>query len=290
MNTLRTEPLRPVSATSRDACLVHIYPTGPDLGKRFTLGETPMVLGREPDCNLCLNDSSVSRRHARLRFGDGGYVLEDLQSTNGTYVNDEPVTVRLLRDGDYVRVGSSIFRFLMGGNVEADYHQVIYRMTIIDALTDIHNKRALLEFLDRELVRALRHHRPLSLILFDLDRFKAINDTLGHLGGDQTLRDLAARLRGTIRKDELFARYGGEEFAVVLPETPGVGAAQFGERLRQLTAAEPFVFEGKSYAVTISVGVATTQSDPDMTAARLLQLADEKLYQAKHAGRNRVVR
>src|SRR4051794_37687512 len=116
MNTLRTEPLRPVSANNRDACLVHIYPTGPDMGKRFTLGAAAAVLGREVDCDLCLNDSSVSRRHAMVRPGDGGYFLEDLQSTNGTYVNDQPVTVRLLRDGDYVRVGTSIFRFLTGGN------------------------------------------------------------------------------------------------------------------------------------------------------------------------------
>jgi diguanylate cyclase (GGDEF)-like protein len=290
MNTLRTEPNRPVSTTNRTACLVHIYPTGPDMGKRFALGEAQVVVGRDPDCDLCLNDSSVSRRHVRLLPGTGGYFVEDLQSTNGTYVNDEAVAMRLLKDGDYLRVGSSIFRFLTGGNVEADYHQVIYRLTIVDALTDVHNKRALVEFLDRELVRSCRHQRPLSLILFDIDKFKLINDSLGHLCGDHTLRDLAARLKATIRKDELFARYGGEEFAVVLPETDNEGAGQFGDRLRLLTEGEPFRFEDKVYPVTISVGVATTLGDADMTAQKLIQIADEKLYQAKNAGRNRVVR
>src|SRR4051812_35655008 len=98
MNMLRTEPSRPVSTTNRNACLVHIYPTGPDMGKRFALGEAAVVLGRDPECDLCLNDSSVSRRHCRVQPGDGGYVAEDLQSTNGTYVNDEPATVRLLKD------------------------------------------------------------------------------------------------------------------------------------------------------------------------------------------------
>src|SRR5206468_261411 len=113
MNTLRTEPLRPVSQLNRTACLVHIYPTGPDMGKRFALGDAAVVLGRDPECDICLNDASVSRRHARIQVGGGGYLAEDLQSTNGTYVNDEPAALKLLKDGDYLRVGGCIFRFLM---------------------------------------------------------------------------------------------------------------------------------------------------------------------------------
>src|SRR5438552_8298891 len=122
-----------------------------------------------------------------------------------------------LKDGDYLRVGNCICRFLAGGNVEAQYHEEIYRLTIIDALTEIPNKRFFLEFLDRELARTVRYHRPLSLILFDIDKFKVINDQLGHLAGDFTLREMASSLKAAIRKEELFARYGGEEFAVVLP-------------------------------------------------------------------------
>src|SRR5947208_12516043 len=108
-----------------------------------------------------------------------------------------------LKDGDYLRVGNWIFRYLTGGNVEAEYHEEIYRLTIIDALTGIHNKRYLLEFLDRELSRSARHHRPLALLLFDLDLFKAVNDEIGHLGGDFTLRELAGCLKNAIRKEEL---------------------------------------------------------------------------------------
>ena len=139
------------------------------------------------------------------------YVL-DMQSTNGTYVNDKqslPGDPIPMRDGDYVRVGNCIFRYLASGNVEADYHEEIYRLTIVDALTQIANVRYFNEFLEREVLRTVRHGRPLSLVLFDIDRFKAVNDNLGHLGGDFTLRELAACIKKVVRREDLFARYGG---------------------------------------------------------------------------------
>src|SRR5437867_10659565 len=226
-----TGPDRLVSTTRRDACVVHIYPTGPGMGSRYALADTPVVLGRGNDCDIRINDHSVSRRHARIQPGADGYYAADLQSTNGTYVNDVPASMYKLKDGDYLRVGNCIYRFLMGGNVETEYHEEIYRLTIIDALTDIHNKRYFMEFLDRELARSARYDRPLSLVMIDIDKFRTINEELGHLGGDCTLRELAARLKGNVRKEELFSRYGGEEFAAVLPETPRDGAVHLSERL-----------------------------------------------------------
>jgi diguanylate cyclase (GGDEF)-like protein len=282
-------PERPVSMTNRNACLVHIYPTGPGMGSRFTLAENPVVLGRGGESEIRISDHSVSRRHARIQPGADGYYAVDLQSTNGTFVNDVQVSMHRLKDGDYLRVGNCIYRFLAGGNVETEYHEEIYRLTIIDALTDIHNKRYLLEFLDRELSRSGRYSRPLSLVMFDIDRFRVINEDLGHLGGDFTLRELASRIKGSVRKEELFARYGGEEFAVVLPETTAQGAVTLSERLRQVIASQPFRYEDHSYQVTISLGVATTSGDETMTPSALMRLADEKLYQAKREGRNRVV-
>jgi diguanylate cyclase (GGDEF)-like protein len=283
-----TLPERPVSMSNRNACLVHIYPTGPGMGARYTLADSPAVLGRGSDCDVRINDHSVSRRHARIQPGADGYYAVDLQSTNGTFVNDQPASMYKLKDGDYLRIGNCIYRFLMGGNVETEYHEEIYRLTIIDALTDIHNKRYLTEFLDRELARSGRYARPLSVLMLDIDRFRAVNESLGHLGGDFTLRELAARIKGNIRKEELFARYGGEEFAVVLPETTRDGAVALGERLRSVVEGQVFRYEDKVYPVTVSVGVATTAGDDTMTPASLLRLADEKLYQAKHEGRNRV--
>lgn len=288
METLVTGPAAPVSGTNPNACLVHIYPTGPSMGARHTLGEVAKVIGRDADCEICVEESSVSRRHARIQLGAEGFFAVDLKSTNGTFVNDQPIASARLNDGDYLRVGNCIFRFLASGNVEADYHEVIYRLTIIDSLTETHNKRYLLEFLDRELVRSLRYQRPLALVMFDIDHFKAINDRLGHLAGDHVLRELASRIKVHVRLDELFARYGGEEFAVVLPETPKTGAVQQAERLRVLVAEKPFRFEDETFPVTISLGVATTTGRQEMKGTELIHIADAHLYQAKNDGRNRV--
>jgi diguanylate cyclase (GGDEF)-like protein len=284
-----TVPKRPVSTNNRQACLVHIYPTGPGMGSRFMLGDNPIVLGRDHDCDLKINDQSVSRHHARIQPGIDGYYVVDLQSTNGTFVNDKPASMYKLKDGDYLRVGNWIFRYLTGGNVEAEYHEEIYRLTIIDGLTGIHNKRYLLEFLDRELARSARHKRPLSLVMFDLDRFKTINDELGHLAGDFTLREIVSMIKEAIRKEELFARYGGEEFIVVLPETNREGAMQMSERLRELVEKHQFQYEGKGYKVTISLGVVSTEGEENLTPNDVIRQADDRLYQAKREGRNRVV-
>jgi diguanylate cyclase (GGDEF)-like protein len=256
------------------------------MGTRYSLGENPLVIGRGNDCEILINDHSVSRRHARIQPGADGYYAVDLQSTNGTYVNDIPASMCKLKDGDYLRVGNCIYRFLMGGNVETEYHEEIYRLTIIDALTDIHNKRYFMEFLDRELARSTRYDRPLALVMIDIDRFRAINEEHGHLGGDFTLRELAARVKGNIRKEELFARYGGEEFAVVLPETTCDGAARLADRLVKVVNETPFHYESKTYTVTISAGVATTLGEKNISLHELIRRADEKLYQAKNNGRN----
>jgi diguanylate cyclase (GGDEF)-like protein len=191
--------------------------------------------------------------------GADGYYAVDLQSTNATFINDVSASICKLRDGDY------IYRFLVGGNVEAEYHEEIYRLTIIDALTDTYNKRYLLEFLDRELSRSARHGRPLALILFDLDRFKAINDKLGHLGGDFPLRELASCIKSSVHKEELFARYGGEEFVLLLPETDRAGGLLVVERVRGQVEAHRFEYEGRTYLLTISVGMANPSGDASLT-------------------------
>jgi two-component system cell cycle response regulator len=284
-----TAPDRLITSTRRDACIVHIYPTGPGMGTRYALSDSPVVLGRGNDCDIRINDHSVSRRHARVQPGADGYYAVDLQSTNGTFVNDVPASICKLKDGDYLRVGNCIYRFLAGGNVEAEYHEEIYRLTIIDALTEAHNKRYLVEFLDRELSRSARYARPLAIIMFDLDRFKSINDELGHLGGDFTLREMAACVRTCVRKEELFARYGGEEFIIVLPETNLEGAVAVAERLREMVEKHCFQYEGKAYPLTVSVGVAATDGSRTLSPSDLIGEADQKLFEAKRQGRNRVI-
>ena len=273
-----------------EACLVRIYPTGAAMGKRYALGQDPWVLGRCEGCDIVTPERSVSRRHARVDPTPAGYLVSDLGSTNGTFVNDVATVGHTpLRDGDYLRVGNCIFRFLTGGNIESEYHEEIYRLTIIDGLTQVHNQRYLLDFLERELARSVRHSRPLSVLMIDLDRFKAINDGHGHLCGDFVLREVSERLRHGVRREDLFARYGGEEFSLVLVETQQDAAIEVAEKIRQTVAGEPFVFDGNTIWATVSVGVATTQGELSMAPAGLLREADERLYAAKRDGRNRVM-
>jgi diguanylate cyclase (GGDEF)-like protein len=193
-----------------------------------------------------------------------------------------------LRDGDFVKIGAAIFKFLSGTGIEASYHEEIYKMTIVDALTGAHNKRYFMEFLEREIARCARYRRPLSLLMFDIDHFKAINDKHGHLTGDYVLRELSRRLLGRVRREELLARYGGEEFAAVLPETDLTGARTFAEQIRRLIAEHAFEYEGDTFPVTISVGVACVEGQ-DVDVSTFIKVADDNLYRAKREGRNRVI-
>jgi diguanylate cyclase (GGDEF)-like protein len=271
------------------AMLVHLYPPGPSLGSCHPLGDGTVTLGRMPGCDIQAAHVSVSRGHAHIECGTDGYYITDLESTNGTYINDTRVDRQKLADGDRLRLGSVIYRFLTGSNVEAQYHAELHRLTTIDALTEIPNKRYLLECLERELAQTARHLRPLAVAVFDVDHFKQVNDRWGHLAGDTVLRDLAALVKPALRKSDLFARFGGEEFVVVLPETSREQGALLAERLRGLVERHGFLLGDAPRQITISVGVAATAGEVALTPQELLQEADARLYQAKASGRNRVV-
>src|SRR5499425_294982 len=216
----------------KEAALVVIY--GNDLGRKFNLNQPSIVIGRSSKSDLQIDQESVSRSHAKLVNTGKTIILRDLGSTNGTYVNDELIDEYVLRDGDFIKLGRTIFKFLSGGNVENAYHEEIYRLTTVDGLTQIYNKRYFLETLEREISRAHRYNRDLSLIMFDIDYFKNVNDTYGHLAGDSVLKQLAAVLKGRIRREDIMARYGGEEFAIILPEIGVANALVFAEKVRKI--------------------------------------------------------
>ena len=268
-------------------CLVIIYSSDArQFGKRHVLGPEPVLLGRGSENTIVLENDSVSRRHCKIEKRGRTYHVQDLSSTNGTYVNDELISDYQLRRGDQVKVGDTIFKFLSGSDMEAQYHETIYKMTIVDGLTGVNNKRFLMETLEREIPRARRHMRPLTLVMFDIDHFKHINDTYGHLAGDYVLKELAQLVKGRLRPDDVLGRYGGEEFAVVLPETDLNGGVAIAEELRTLVQDHSFVFEQERISVTVSLGVATLREDNDVTS--FIKSADERLYAAKRDGRNRV--
>jgi diguanylate cyclase (GGDEF)-like protein len=281
-------PPPPDQGTGND-CLVVIYTKETGLlGKRFVLDGSVMRVGRGADNQIVLEGDSVSRRHAHFEERQTRWWVVDDGSTNGTYLNEEQINQEaMLQNADRIKVGPTILKYLSGADAEAKYHEEIYRMTIVDGLTQIHNKRYLNEALDREVLRARRHQRDLSVLMFDIDFFKRVNDQFGHLAGDYVLRELAKIVQERIRRDEVLARYGGEEFCIVLPETPLPGAAALADDLRERVEKHVFVFQGERMPVTISVGCAL-MSGTDRTAAELIQRADEKLYEAKRSGRNRV--
>lgn len=287
----RVQDLGLPAGVREEACLVQIY--GPELGRKFTLPLLSVVsIGRGEQNEIVLEMDNVSRRHCCFFSRTDGVWVKDEGSTNGTWLNNVEVrTETLLRSGDLIKVGSVIFKFLVGGDlasIEAQYHEEIYRLTIIDGLTQTYNKRYLLDFLEREMARCSRHGRPLSLLLFDIDHFKKVNDTLGHLAGDYVLRELAHLFKTRIRREECFARYGGEEFALVLPETGHENSVYLADKLRKLVESHRFEFEEKPIRLTISGGVADMLPQHDHPLA-FLKAADARLYEAKRQGRNRIV-
>jgi two-component system, cell cycle response regulator len=272
---------RPPSKT--ESILIEIH--GPNLGKNYKISEDVITIGREASATIQIDEETVSRQHCKLERMRGSIFIEDLRSTNGTYVNDVNIRRERLRHGDLIKVGSVVFKFISGGNIEGLYHEEIYRMTIVDGLTQVHNKRYLLEFLEREISRAIRVGRPLALIMFDLDHFKAVNDTFGHLAGDFVLKELCSLLKVQMHTEDLLARYGGEEFVIVLPETGLSTATTIAEKVRRTVEAHDFEFGGTRIPVTVSLGTAELSpmaADPP----NFIRAADEMLYQAKADGRN----
>ncbi len=269
------------------ACLIVLY--GEDLGRRLPLApDDAITFGRASSCEVVLDDATVSRRHAKLVFRGGGYHVEDFGSTNGIQVNHTQVRDHRLRDGDQLKIGRTIYKFLQGGNIESEYHEVIYELMTNDGLTRARNRRFFDQELARETFRAARYGRTLGLIVFDIDHFKAINDTHGHLGGDEVLRQLAATVSGQVRREDVFARTGGEEFAVLVPEGTLEGVRLLAERLRRTIEEAPFMSDEQPIAVTCSFGVASTRPDSTSNPHDLYERADAALYAAKRDGRNRV--
>jgi diguanylate cyclase (GGDEF)-like protein len=271
---------------ARSSAVVVIY--GEELGRKYDLEEGKTVIGRSSKCEIHIDHDSVSRQHVRLTVKDGRCSLEDLGSTNGTFVNDETIGGKVvLKNADLIKVGRTVFKFIANDNIEAAYHDEIYRLTTVDGLTQVHNRRYFDEAIERELSRCRRYQRALSLMLIDVDHFKKINDTFGHLAGDAVLKEVAAAIRKRIRREDLIARYGGEEFAVLSPEIDHRGVVQLAQKVRKLIEAHEFRFDGTSIPVTISCGTATLGKKSD-DAQALIARADEKLYEAKEGGRNRV--
>lgn len=271
---------------------------GQPVGEVIILREGETVLGRSTECELYLPDPEVSRRHScieRLRDESGRdrIWISDLGSTNGTFTNGQLIQKGMTRleifQGDVVRVGGHAFKLKCLDALERHYHDAILVQTTMDLLTGVSNRATILTFLEKQYDLTRRHHRPLSLILCDLDHFKHINDNFGHAAGDEVLRRFGNILLDRLRASDHAGRIGGEEFLLILPETSVREAAGVAEDLRKLVENESIRVSSNAspFHITCCFGVAQF-SDQDPNGGSILARADVALYRAKANGRNRV--
>lgn len=282
--TLIYENEIPINKKDQDqASLVIIH--GENLGKRFEIRQKEFVIGRATNADIPINEENISRRHARIYRKNKIYIIEDLNSTNGTFVNTKRIEVRELQDGDLVLVGNTILKFISGSNFETKYHEELYKLATIDGLTQIYNKKYFQDRLREEFNRARRYKRDLSFILIDLDHFHNLNETYGHLAGDYVLKNIAQLVLKNLRKEDAFGRYGGEEFAIILPEIDLQNSLLLAEKIRKIIETGNFEFDDKKILVTASIGTSSVKEgmkEPN----HLVKAADEALYKAKSEGRN----
>jgi len=277
-------------AKEQPACLILIR--GTPQGHRFFITGDQMTIGRDPAADITITDPSISRKHARVTRIDGAVTLEDLGSSNGTSVNGkkiEPGMVTTLSKEDLIKLGNSIVKYLPAGEIEIIFYGNLNQAANTDPMTKCFNKGYFVEAIEAEVKRAKALSTPLSLIFFDLDHFKKVNDTYGHEGGDFVLKEFTNLVRslGVIQQKDIFARYGGEEFCLLMPSTTLEDAAKTADLLRGKIQAHEFLYDGKRIPVTSSLGVSELRSDMD-SASDLIKSADRALYESKENGRNRV--
>jgi diguanylate cyclase (GGDEF)-like protein len=264
---------------------------GPDAGASFAVSTAEITLGRSRSSTIPIDELSVSRHHARiLREGEGRYCIEDLGSTNGTFVSGRRVKQSPLRSGDRIQIGrEAVLRFAMVDEIEETMQRRLYETASRDTLTGLLNRRTLFERLAAEIAHSTESGEDLGLLMIDVDHFKRVNDTFGHVAGDQALRAVALSGAQALRAGDHFARYGGEEMAVVARGADRTSATALAERFRRIIADVRVEVGGGAVGMTVSVGVAVLSECTRWTnGLDLVALADERLYQAKQSGRNRV--
>lgn len=262
---------------------------GTNVGEMHKIDGPELVIGRAVSATVRLNDDGISRRHCRVLSIGGQIIIEDLGSANGTLVNGEMIQHQALKEGDKIRLGATTtLKFTYQDKLDESFQQQMIDAALRDGLTRAYNKKFFQDRLETEFAYAKRHRTMLSLVMFDVDYFKRVNDNYGHLAGDAVLVHLSRITQNMIRTEDILARYGGEEFAVICRGTPLLNAGVLGERLRTRVELENFDYQGTRLPVTISVGVAALPEANVATASELVRDADSALYEAKRSGRNRV--
>lgn len=282
------EELQELRRTFQEARASLIVLAGGEIGREFELTGKPQVIGRSPMVELTFPSNSVSRQHARIALVQAKegpfYEITDMNSTNGTVVNEEEVQSKRLCDGDQIKLGDIVLKFVTQDTVEAEFHREIQRIMEHDALTGLMKMEAFRRILDYHVAHGCPE-KPFTLAMTDLDGLKRVNDTYGHLAGRMVVREMGETIRRILRTGDRAALYGGDEAVFLFPETPLSEAMALAERLRNAIAEKRFEHKGNTFGVTISQGLAQWPNHGS-TAEELIAAADACLYEAKAAGRN----
>ncbi len=293
---LQANPL----ARPRQAWPALVHMRGDYLGSSMRIERKVLRIGRGSDAELRLeNDDEASRLHAKVErretpTGHLQYWLTDLRSTNGTQLNGIPLVPgepALLHDGDKFSIGRHILKFTFLDDIDEEFHRRITDLITHDDLTGLLTRKSFILEMEREMARSTRYGHSFGLLMMDIDYFKRVNDTYGHLVGSQALREVATVIRQTLRDSDIAGRYGGEEYIALLPETDRVRAHEAAERIR--LAIESFPFTASLHdpqaklRLTISIGISSYPSSATRVND-LIERADEAMYEAKRRGRNLV--
>lgn len=253
-------------------------------GERLLGFSSDDVVGKPLDNFVATGESKSFRRARDPRIAGWTEIEGWTQRKDRTRFWGEGVVSVLHNEEGAVRGFAVVLRDMTERKLAADR---LVELATKDALTGLSNRRVFYEVAENEITRRLRYPAPLSLLMIDADRFKAINDGHGHPAGDEVLRHLASVLRAQLRRTDLAARFGGEEFVVLLPGTNAQGALVLAERIRNAVASTPVTFEERSIPYTVSIGIGEAAKDADLKT--VLGAADRAVYRAKSEGRNRTV-
>ncbi len=275
-----------------------VFLTGDLLAVPIPLDREEVILGRALEADVRVNDTRVARQHAKITSAtdigaaETRYIITDLSSPNGTFLNGEKIVQETLHNGDKITIGQHILRFDLLDEIDREYQHQIRRLLAHDDLTGLLSSRSFFSELRREAGRARQNALPFCVLMMDIDHFKNVNDTYGHLTGSKTIEEIGMCITSTLRNGDVAARFGGEEFAAFLLDAEINQALVAAERIRQTVEKQQFsvIKQGKPsgiHHVTMSLGVSSYPTDSE-DPIELVEMADSALYRAKHLGRNMV--
>lgn len=285
-------------APHRDLRPALVFLSGELIAVPIPLEREEVTLGRSLGADVRVNDSKASRKHAKIQVrgtpgsGAAEYVVTDLNSRNGTFLNGRRIVSEVLQHGDKISIGDHILRFELLDEIDREYQRQIHRLISHDDLTGLLSSRSFFSELRREASRARAESRPFCVLMMDLDHFKEVNDTFGHLVGNKTLVEVGGVIKQSLRSGDVAARFGGEEFAAFLLDADYAQAIVAAERVRSAIENHEFPVSHEpstsgAHRITISIGIASFPDDAK-DPIHLVELADSALYRAKRSGRNRI--